>query len=278
MERRHGMAFLFAFALAASTGMAKMPPRAEARVLDAVREEATRSGKKPTLGRRPGALGTTVVTAAVPDAYPGSGVACVVLEAGLSYGRHGERNLADLARKKGWLKQAPPAADLVRLVSDAEFEGLLQVDDASPPAMTLSRAGLELKLVRRTFPSGAREPVRVLLPPKGEAIVEVGQAAPSQDPLAEAERALEHGSPAEQSAAITTLSARRDARALALLAHATTLGNEQLTADAIVAIGPSPEAAAALKKAWAPLDATRRQQLLQLAAEAHGGAFADRLR
>jgi hypothetical protein len=281
------MAFLLASALIASPGAAKKPPAAEARVLGAVGEEAARAGKKPTLARRPGALGTTVVTAAIPDAYPGTGVACVVLDGSLSYGRHGERDLADLARKKGWLKKAPPTDELVRLVNDAEFEGLLQIDDTTPPVATLSAAGLELRLQRRTFPSGAFESVRILLPPKSKALVEVGQlapaaggtpAAPPQDPLAEAERALEHGSPAEQSAAITALSARRDARALALLAHATTLGNEQLTADAIVAIGASPEAAAALKKAWAPLDAARRQQLLQLAAEAHGAAFADRLR
>ena len=225
-----------------------------------------------------------MVTAAIPDAYPGTGVACVVLDGSVSYGQHGERNLAELVRKKGWLKKAPPTADLVRLVNDAEFDGLLQVDDTTPPAVILSPAGLELKLVRRSFPSGARESVRVLMPPKGKALVEIGQAtqatpaAPPGGPLAEAERALEHGSPAERSAAITALSSRRDARALALLAHATTLGNEQLTADAIVAIGTSPEAAAALKKAWAPLDATRRQQLLQLAAEAHGAAFAEGLR
>lgn len=293
MERRQGMALFLAFVLAASMGEAKTPPRGprvEARVLDVVREEAARLGKKPALVRRPGALGTIVVAATIPGAYPGTGVACVVLEGNLSYGRHGERNLANLARKKGWLQKAPPADDLARLVNDAEFEGLLQIDDASPPAVTLSEAGLELKLVRRGFlsgpgglsgpgrPSGTREPVRVLLPPQGKAIVEVGQAAPLQDPLTDVKRALEHGSPAERSAAIAALSGQRDARALALLAHATTLGNEQLAADALVALGASAAAATALKKAWAPLDATRREQLLQLAAEAHGAAFADRLR
>lgn len=254
--------------------------RATAKLQDLLRDQAKQAGKELVAGEEPGALGTTVVRVVVKDAYPGSGVARVVVWNGKSYGVHGERDLADLARERGWLKKAPETAGFVKLVGDAQFEGLLAVDESTAPSLSAGKDGLVLSLVRRTFPSGAREPVRVTIGAKGPAQVSVGGGAaptaeksPAANPLADAQRALESGSAVEKSAAINALAKSSDPAAKALLARATLLPAEQLAIDALQAIGSTPEAAAALRKAWSGLDAARRATLVQNATELHGPAF-----
>lgn len=260
--------------------------RATARLTGLLREEAQRAGKELVTGEEQGALGTTVVRVAIRDAYPGSGVARVVLWKGRSYGVRGEHDLAELVRERGWLKHAPETAGFVRLVGDAQFDGLLAVDEAVPPTLQVGKGALSLSLVRRTFPSGAREPVKLAIFAHGPAVVTIaagGGGQPASEPragegsLASAARALESGSAVEKSAAIAALARSADPAARDLLARATTQPSEQLATDALMALGGSPAAAAALRKAWSGLDGTRRAALLRSAAELHGAAFAAEL-
>lgn len=262
--------------------------RAAARLHEALAAQAP--GKPIDTRSEPGPLDTTVVTAAVRDAYPGSGILRVVLDAkGRSYGAHGERSLAELARTRGWLARPPSVEALVKLVSAAQFDGLLMLDDASPPKLERRDGGLALELVRRRMPSGAREQVAVRFPKQGDLVVTVAPLAPAPpkvtgaaaDPITAAERALAPGSQAgaaEKSAAITTLHGRSDARSLAALARATTDGDEDIAAEAMMAMGAGAPSSAALRAAWKDLPATRRAHLVEMAGEAYGAAFAATLR
>lgn len=264
--------------------------KASARLEALLRDEAKRAGKPVVTGQDPGPLKTTVVRAAIQDAYPGSGVARVVVWNGRTYGKRGERDLADLARERGWLKKAPDAAALARLVGDAQFDGLLAIDEAAAPAAATGKEGLSLSFTRRTFPGNAAEPVRVVIGSKGPAVITIGggaapaggkaqpaKDAPAANPLADAARALESGGAAERSSAIAALGKSKDPGRFDLLARATLLPSEQLATDALVAIGGSPDAVAALRKAWAGIDAARRARLSATAGEVYGPAVAAEL-
>src|SRR5437899_2721486 len=76
----------------------------------------------------PGALGTTVVMVSIEGAYPGTGVFRVVLDEGVSYGARGDKPLGALAKKQGWLARLPDKEPLLRVVNDAQFDGLLMID------------------------------------------------------------------------------------------------------------------------------------------------------
>jgi hypothetical protein len=257
--------------------------RATTKLQDVLRDEATRTGNVILTGLEPGVFDTAIVRVALKGAYPGSGVARVVLWNNASYGIHGEHDLGDLVRALGWLKQPPDTDSLVRIVNAAQFEGVMAVDSAPPPSVTTSPDGLVLTMMRISFPSGARDPVKVVIGAQGPAVVTFGNvtnstaSASSGMSLADASHALDKGSAVEKSQAITSLGKSTDPAAKALLAKATTLPNEQLATDALQAIGNSPEAAAALRKAWADLSADKRAELIRNAGELHGSAFAAQL-
>lgn len=278
-------------AFCATSCFASRPEKPAERAAERLQKALTAQAPGQPIDTRsePGPLDTTVVTAVVRDAYPGSGVFRVVLDAkGHSYGAHGERNLAELARARGWLARPPSVEALVKLVSAAQFEGLLMLDDASAPKLERRDGGLALELVRRRMPSGAREQVEVRFPKQGDLAVSVADAAPTPtkaagaaDPIAVAERALAPGSKAgaaEKSAAIATLRGRSDARSLAALAHATTDADEDTAAEAMMAMGAGDSSSAALRDAWKDLPAARRMHLIEMASEAYGAAFAATLR
>jgi hypothetical protein len=120
-----------------------------------------------------GALGTTVVMASIEGAYPGSGVyRAVVDEHGVSFGVHGERSLADLVRSRGWLVHPPDEEPFTRLVNDAQFDGVAQIDASQPHRLRILGGELVLDFVRRAFPSGASEPTRVRFGTSGPPVVE----------------------------------------------------------------------------------------------------------
>jgi hypothetical protein len=119
------------------------------------------------------AFGLKLVRAIAEGAYPGSGVAAVLLDpaTGVTYGAHGESDLADLARARGWLKKAPDAAELVKLVNAGQYAGLLIID-AQAPTVETTAAGLVLHFARDNFPSGARDRVTATFPPAGKLTVD----------------------------------------------------------------------------------------------------------
>jgi hypothetical protein len=260
--------------------------RAQARLREALAHEAEAAKRPIKTGVAVGPLGGLVVTAAIEGAYPGTGVARTVVLRGTSWGARGEHDLADLARDSGWLER-PPVDEraFAELVNAAQFDGLLALDEGHPPKLARGGGGLVLTLVRRRFPSGTMERLVVRLPPSGRATVVTDPVEPAPrsekgggDVLDEAEAAIASGTAAARAEAIRRLRGRNDARAMALLARATTLADQTLAADALLAIGARDDAAAALRRAWSALDARRRDALVAMAEEAYGAAFAAKLR
>lgn len=121
-----------------------------------------------------GLFGTVVAVAAFPDAYPGTGVKRVPIDAttGVAYGAHGERTLADFAREHDWLAKPPAVAELSRFLNTALFEGMAILDSEPPPVLKADKAALVIELVRRYMPSHAGEWLIVTLPKEGPELIE----------------------------------------------------------------------------------------------------------
>lgn len=223
----------------------------------------------------PGPLGLRVVTVAIPDAYPGTGVRRAVVDGtGRAYGRHLDRGLADLARDAGWLDSPPAPADLVRVLNVTDFDGLLIADD---PALTPVADGLELRFVKREpFDPEARTPMTARIPRAGPLSIEKQSVAPQPTPAltgtAALQKALDAGSPVEILQAMRAVAA--DPAALPLLARATRSESEAVAVEAISRIPATDAGAAALRAAWRGLGAAEKARLVGFARELHGEAFA----
>lgn len=279
-----GAARVSVIALIALIAQISLAPRASGETPSAV-EKALRaalageSGAKTAEARMdPGPLGLRVVTVAIPDAYPGTGVRRAVVDGtGRAYGRHLERGLADLARDAGWLDSPPAPADLVRVLNNTDFDGLLIADD---PAVTRVADGLELRFVKREpFDPDARTPMTARIPRAGPLSIEKQSVAPQPTPAltstAALQKALDAGSPVEILQAMRAAAA--DPAALPLLAQATRSENEAVAVEAISRIPATDAGAAALQAAWTGLGAAEKARLVGFARELHGEAFAARL-
>jgi len=121
-----------------------------------------------------GLFNTVVAVAAFPDAYPGTGVKRVPIDAttGVAYGAHGERTLADFAREHDWLAKPPTVADLARFLNTALYEGVAILDSEPPPTLKVAKSALVIELVRRFMPSHAGEWLVVTLPKEGPEMIE----------------------------------------------------------------------------------------------------------
>jgi hypothetical protein len=123
----------------------------------------------------PGPLDLVEVTAALEGAYPGSGVARVLIDdQGVTYGIHGDKDFADLCRARGWLGTAalPDARTLLKLVDTTNFEGVAMWLDKPAPKAERSHGNLVLTLHRTWHPSGGDTRVIVTVSPSGKAHIE----------------------------------------------------------------------------------------------------------
>jgi hypothetical protein len=110
----------------------------------------------------PGPLGVTILRARFPHAYPGDGVASVVLFDGVTWGIHGQRTFADLVRKRGWRAKPPRPGDLLRIVDAACFEGMGSLHSV----VVKHGKRLRIEALRVTMPVGDL-PVVVDVGPEG---------------------------------------------------------------------------------------------------------------
>ena len=121
-----------------------------------------------------GLFGTVVAVAAFPDAYPGTGVKRVPIDAstGVSYGTNGERTFADFARERGWTTTLPDQRELVRFMNTALFDGMAMLDSEPPPRIKADKGVIVIELVRRYMPSHAGEWLIVTVPKAGPEVLE----------------------------------------------------------------------------------------------------------
>jgi hypothetical protein len=216
----------------------------------------------------------------IDGAYPGSGVrAALVGRDAKVYGPRSPAGLADLARALGWLDTPPPAAELLRAADVLLFDAVLATPPGHAPRITRDAGALHLDVTRVVFPSQAEQPVRVTIPPAGPATVTIDgkPAAVAISPVEDLEAALAMDDAAQMARGMAALTKPTDPRALAALAQVSARGQESLAATALIAIGSSPQAAAALKAAWAKLEKPARDSLRAMAAELYGAEFAARL-
>jgi hypothetical protein len=132
-------------------------------------------GAKVETRANDGPLDLIIVTAAIPGAYPGSGVARVLIDdKGVTYGIHGEKDFADLARERHWLSDGaiPDAATLLKLVDNAFFEGVALWLDKPAPKYQRAHGALIITLYRTWHPSGGTTRVTVTVPASGKAQLE----------------------------------------------------------------------------------------------------------
>lgn len=99
-----------------------------------------------------------VLFRAWPEGAPERGLAIVVDALGYTFGRHGDADLADLARKLGWRREMPLAEDLAKVAIFALKNGTMPVYEAS---VELQGEDFTLILTCRKLH------VRVLFPAKG---------------------------------------------------------------------------------------------------------------
>lgn len=231
----------------------------------------------------PGPLDLRTLRAAARDAYPGTGVRTALLDAsGVAYGTRVDRDLADLARARGWLQSPPAATDLLAAANVALFDGMLALAEDAPQLRQTSDGALELRFVRVAFPSGAREPMEVRIGTMGRAEVRKlpaeGPGEPTPiDATTGLMRALDGGQAAEIARALGSVPRPFGARELAAFARAAVLPNEDIATTALVTMGGSPEAISALREA---LDSApeRRGEVSGWVAELYGDAVAAALR
>ena len=227
----------------------------------------------------PGPLGLEVVTLAVPGAYPGTGVRCVVLFREESLGIHGKRDFAALVRTRGWMKTPPAAAELVAVFNACDREGLESVETGSPK-LVVSRMDVDLSYVAvNPMNPSDKTPVRVVLSPdrRGAKVIR-GAAAPATpaQPVS-LSAAVASGDSMAVLQALQRLSAEEASSSVAVLASLTLSPVETLSVEALAKIPDSEASAAALQAAWAGLPEPRRKALVAIATELRGAAFGGRL-
>jgi pyruvate/2-oxoglutarate dehydrogenase complex dihydrolipoamide acyltransferase (E2) component len=140
--------------------------RARQRARDALAEQHPDAAIE--VAALPGPGGVQIVRARDPKARPGSGVAALIYDpdTGATYGKRGERDLAELVRARGWLVKPLPEADLIKLVHEAQFDGVLILRDAAvDPA---PGGGLRVILPVHTMRGALRRTWIVTLPESGE--------------------------------------------------------------------------------------------------------------
>jgi hypothetical protein len=235
-----------------------------------------------TTSQGKGPRGTTLLTARARSSYPGTGVQTVLVDAhGVSYGRNGERDLGAFLRDQGLLRELPSVTELVQLVDYMEFNGLLGLDATTPPVLTPSGGGLELRLVRRSLPAGAPEQVTLRVSADGtHQLKREATRASEPIPIDRATaliRALDAGNAVSITTAIRGIKQPSNAREYAALARAAVHPSEVVSCDALMAIGSTEEAAAALREALAGVAVARAKAVHSLATEMWGPAFAARL-
>ncbi|MEZ4269019.1 MAG: hypothetical protein R3F39_21890 [Myxococcota bacterium] len=271
---------------AAPTPTPAIPPRdqstavkdAEKRVRAYLAAEA--AGRTVHAEVKDGPAGSKVVRAMIDGAYPGSGVRAAWVSADAKvYGPRSPAGLADWVRAQGWLSAEPTAADLLLVVDVLLFDALLAVPPDAKPTVSRAAGALQLDATRVVFPSQARQAVRVVIGPAGPATVTI-DGKPAQVGLSAAEdleAALAADDAAGMARGVQALTGTTDPRGLAALARVSAAGNESLAASALMAIGSSAEAAAALKSAWVKLGKPARDGLKAMATELYGAEFAARL-
>ena len=115
---------------------------------------------------KPGPQGVTILRVRFPHAYPGSGVASVVLFEGVTWGKHGQRTFADLVRKRGWLANPPKQEELLRILDAACFGGMAGLHSV----VVKTGKRLRIEAMRVTTPV-ADVPVVVEVGPEGPELI-----------------------------------------------------------------------------------------------------------
>ena len=121
---------------------------------------------------QPGPADVTIVGAAIEHAYPGTGVLRVLVDrSDVSYGKNGDKTFADFVRGMKWLDSPPPVDDFIRLLNDAQYDGIVALEAVSPLRKTAN--GLELRFEHLVPGPGNPTPTtwELVIPKKGDLVL-----------------------------------------------------------------------------------------------------------
>ena len=128
------------------------------KVQDELKAQVAREYRHPieiSVREEPGPLGLKVIVACNPKAHPGSGMKRVLMDdQGVTYGVHGEKELAELCRQKGWLANPPDPAAFLRLVNLACYDGIAML--LAGEGFRPTKQGMAFRFIRVEHPSGKK--------------------------------------------------------------------------------------------------------------------------
>ncbi len=103
-----------------------------------------------------GPLGMKVIVASNPQAHPGTGMKRVLMDDdGTTYGIHGEKDISNLFHQKGWLENLPDAATFLKLLNQANYEGIGKFSE-NDCRFVKNGSLIEFHFVKIEHPSGER--------------------------------------------------------------------------------------------------------------------------
>lgn len=159
--------------VAPSTAPAAATPldAAKARCVAAVQAENAQAIPETDVLDGPGQI--KIVRARDPKAYPGTGVCALVFDPtdGKTYGKRGEHSIASLMQARGWLAGDTrlPDADLIKLVHQARFDGLIILKGESVKAG--ADGAVQILLPQLSMQGDLQRTWIVNVPPSGDETV-----------------------------------------------------------------------------------------------------------
>lgn len=201
-----------------------------------------------------GPFGTQAVLAQAEGAYPGTGVrAALVAADGTLYGSCFDNGIVAFTRAQGWFDALPDAGDVVTAIDLLALDGLLQLDEDSAPSITRTAEGLDVRFTRVAFPSGTQEPMLARITSRFELrALPVPSSEPTPiDAATRLLRALDSDTGVAIMQAIPQIPASPSERDRAALARASLHTNENIAMAAMMKLGASAPALAALRDALA---------------------------
>ncbi len=231
-----------------------------------------------------GPLETRVARAIRVGAYPGTGVFRVVVADGATFGHRGARDLAELARARGWHRTPPDASDLFRLVSAAQHDGLLARAAGTPAAAEVVDGDLVLTAVLSEPFNDATHDLRVTFPATGMLTsTRTARPATASKPATKGavealKAALASHDSMEILDAIEGVKGNQAPERFAALASAAVIDNDRISRDALAALGSSDDGLRALRTAAATLAPAQRAQLASRVLAVLGPEAAKRLK
>lgn len=217
-------------------------------------------GEPPAITTARGPAGFTAVRAALPGAYPGTGVAvALVSPGGRVLGKGTQADLAELLDEIGFDPSPQGARILAELIALGWFDGMIAVLADPSPTVSTTTEGVRLEAVVRGALSRTPDRLTVIIPSVGPPTIERTAIPNPVEPTAinratALERALASGDAMTLQRALRAMSGQLDDRELTVVARVALSAGGPIADQARRRLGEGPAAEQALARARTSLD------------------------